>query len=126
MIAIRSAREGRAFAELTLAQALLPLGQCNEQAQLLRSAVGHYDELLQSVAILPHLRQNRAIAIAHVGLLHHLARQNHDARELVDDAVADLNPELDEVVITNTIPLSDGAKACRGAAFGRSPGRATA
>jgi tetratricopeptide (TPR) repeat protein len=78
-----------AFAELTLAQALLPMGQCNEQVELLRSAVGHYDELLQSVAILPHLRQNRAIAIAHLALLHHLARRNQDARELMDDAVAE-------------------------------------
>ena len=84
-----SSKEGLAFAELTLAQALLPLGQCNEQADLLTSAVGHYDELLQSVAILPHLRENRAIAIAHLGLLHHLAHRNQDARKLVDDAVAE-------------------------------------
>ncbi len=84
-----SYREGLAFAELALAQALLPLGQGNEQAALLRKAVGHYDELLQSVGILPHLRRNRAIAIAHLALLYHLARRNHDARELMDDAVAE-------------------------------------
>jgi len=84
-----SCKESLAFAELGLAQALLPLGQCNEQADVLTNAVRHYDELLQSVGILPHLRQNRVIAIAHLGQLHHSARRNRDACRLLDDAVAE-------------------------------------
>lgn len=82
--------EELAFAELALARALMPLGQCNEQSELLKRAVAHYDGLLQNVAVLPHLRRNRAIALAHLGLLHHAAHRNQDARRLMDDAITEL------------------------------------
>jgi len=82
--------EGLAFTELSLARALMPLGQCNEQADFLERAVRHYDGLLQNVAVLPHLRRNRAIALAHLGLLHHAAHRNQKARQLMDDAVVEL------------------------------------
>lgn len=82
--------EELAFAELSLAQALMPLGECAEEGSLLKRAAQHFHDLLQQMATFPHLRENRAIAVTNLGLLYHQARRNQEARQFLDDGVAEL------------------------------------
>jgi eukaryotic-like serine/threonine-protein kinase len=82
--------EELAFAELSLAQALIPLGECVEEDALLQRAAQRFEMLLQQMATYPHLRENRAIAITNRGLLYHQARRNQEARKLLDDAVTEI------------------------------------
>ncbi len=82
--------EELAFAELSLAQALMPLGECVEEESLLKRASRRFHELLQQMPTFPHLRENRAIAVTNLGLLYHQARRNQEARGFLDDGVAEI------------------------------------
>jgi tetratricopeptide (TPR) repeat protein len=82
--------EELAFAELSLAQALMPLGECVEEEALLKRAVQRFDMLLQQMATFPHLRENRGIAVTNLGLLYHQARRNQEAHKFLDDGVAEI------------------------------------
>ena len=82
--------EELAFAELSLAQALIPLGECVEEDALLQRAAQRFEVLLQQMATFPHLRENRAIAVTNLGLLYHQAHRNQEARKFLDDAVTEI------------------------------------
>lgn len=82
--------EDLAYVELTLAQALMPLGECVEEERLLRRAAERFQTLLRQMATFPHLRENRAIAVVDLGLLYHQAHRNLEARQFLDDGVAEI------------------------------------
>jgi len=82
--------EELAFAELTLAQTLMPLGQCREEERLLQRAAQRFSVLLQQMATFPHLRENRAIAVTDLGLVYHQAHRNQEARKFLDDAIGEI------------------------------------
>jgi len=81
--------EELAFSELCLAQGLILSGECVEEDALLRRAAQRFEDLIRRVADFPHLRENRAIVLTNRGLLHHRARRNPEARQLLDEAVAE-------------------------------------
>jgi tetratricopeptide (TPR) repeat protein len=84
-----------AFARLSLAGALRPLGQPKRAAEVLDNAIAEFRQLHQALTDLPHLRENQALAVAKLGLEYHLAGRNQEAKSKLDEALQEFSQLAD-------------------------------